>query len=49
VRTIDVISVDTKLIITPFPEEYMLIVLYFVHDLPDWHKNASLGMNKEHN
>lgn len=32
VRRNDVISGDTKLIITPFPEEYMLIVLYIVHN-----------------
>lgn len=30
VRRIDVISGNTKLIIKPFPEEYMLIVLYIV-------------------
>lgn len=32
VRRIDVISGDTKLIIKPFLEEYMLIVLYIVNN-----------------
>lgn len=50
VRSTDVISGDTKLFITPFPEEYMLILLYIAqtfYSQPDWNKNdVSVELNE---
>lgn len=42
-RRFDVISADTKLITTPFPKEYMLSVLYVVHDFSK--RQSELKMN----